>query len=82
MDIFSKILMARNDIANKAEATIQTLGLTEKEAIFILESILNDTRMKCMTREAYKKASEEIKKKEEEEKKQTEDEQEDSEETE
>lgn len=81
MDIFSKILMARNDIANKAEATIQTLGLTEKEAIFILESILNDTRMKCMTREAYKKASEEIKKEEEKEK-QTENNQEEVEETE
>lgn len=79
MDIFSKILMARNDIANKAEATIQTLGLTEKEAIFILESILNDTRMKCMTREAYTKALEEAKK-EEEAKKQTENEQEDSDE--
>ena len=75
--MFNKMLIARNDIANQIEGTIQTLELTEKETIFILESILNDTRMKCMTREAYTKAFEEAKK-EEEAKKQTENEQEDS----
>ena len=79
MDVFNSILLARNEIANRSEAVIQTLGLTEKETIFILESILNDIRMKCMTREAYIKASEETKK-EEEMKKQDEDKQEISEE--
>lgn len=65
MTTFDNILIARNDIANKIEGTIQALGLTEKETIFILESILNDTRMKYMTRESYAKASEEAKKEEE-----------------
>ena len=78
MTTFDNLLIARNDIANKIESTIQVLGLTEKETIFILESVLNDTRMKCMTREAYIKASEEAKK-EEEEKRRTEDKQEVSE---
>ena len=65
MEMFNNILIARNEVANKIVDIIQTLGLTEKETIFILESILNDTRMKCMTREAYTKASEEAKKEEE-----------------
>lgn len=59
---FNLILLARNDFANKLETLSQSLGLGEQEQILILESILNDTRMKCMTREAYKRVTEDAKK--------------------
>lgn len=53
MDTFNAMLIARNEIANRLETLISSLKLSEKDAIFILDSILNDTRLKCMTREAY-----------------------------
>ena len=65
MTNFENILIIRNEIANQIQKLVQSVNLSEQDEIFILESILNDTRMRCMTREAYIKAAKEAKEEQE-----------------
>lgn len=52
-----KMLLAKNEIENIISNLEKSLGLDDFEMLFVLESVCNTTRHKCLTREVYQKVT-------------------------
>lgn len=52
-----KMMIAKNEIENVISNLGKTLSIDDFEMLFVLESVCNTVRHKCLTRQAYQKVS-------------------------
>lgn len=72
MNQYEEMLLAKNEISNHMTAIMGSMKLSEMQMMFVMDSVLSDLRCRCLIRNSYDKANNEVLKKESEEKKKNE----------